>query len=167
MLRDVIEGRREVKGMRATPSIELGYADQSLDHIPDDQTPLAYITRNFDVGDARARALLAGAGFAHEFQTRPIKVMSWGQKSRLGLLGLRLAEPNFYLLDEPTNHIDIPGQDDLAAEIKDRGATCFLVSHDRQFVRDVGTRFWVVEKGRITEADDPEAFFASQGEGAS
>lgn len=118
-----------------------------------------FLTRRHRIGDARARALLATAGFAIEFQTRKIAVLSWGQKSRLGLLGLRLAEPNFYLMDEPTNHIDIAGQDDLAREIRERGATCFLVSHDRQFVRDVGTRFWVIEKGRIVESDDPEGFF--------
>ncbi len=160
MLKKAIEGE-EVENIRATPSIVSGYADQALSHIPDNETPMQFLTTRFRVGDARARSLLATAGFAIEFQTRKIGVLSWGQKSRLGLLGLRLAEPNFYLMDEPTNHIDIPGQEDLAREIIERGATCFLVSHDRQFVRDVGTRFWVIERGKLVEADDPEGFFAS------
>ncbi len=109
LLKRAIEGE-EVAGMRVTPSLALGYADQGLSHVPDAQTLLDYITHGFDVGDQRARALLAGAGFPIEQQTRPVAKLSFGQKSRLGLLGLRLAEPNFYLLDEPTNHIDIPAR---------------------------------------------------------
>ena len=149
----------EVAGLRVTPSLVLGYADQVLSHVPDDVSPMAYITRRFDVGDQRARALLAGAGFPIEQQTRKIATLSFGQKSRLGLLGLRLTEPNFYLLDEPTNHIDIAGQEDLAAEIRERGATAIIVSHDRQFVRETGTRFMMIEKKKLVEIDTPEPFF--------
>ena len=75
------------------------------------------------------------------------------------LLALRFTEPNFYLLDEPTNHVDIAGQEDLAEEIK--GASCVLVSHDRTFVREVGTRFLVVERGGLREYETPEPYFAS------
>ena len=77
------------------------------------------------------------------------------------MLALRLAEPNFYLLDEPTSHLDIDGQETLEAEIISREASCVLVSHDRSFVRTVGTRFWLIEKRKLVEVDDPEAFFAS------
>ena len=150
-----------VAGLRVTPSLVPGYADQALSHVPDELTPMAYINGRFDTGDQRARALLAGAGFPIEWQTRPIATLSFGQKSRLGLLGLRLTEPNFYLLDEPTNHIDIAGQEDLAAEIRDRGATAIIVSHDRQFVRDTGTRFLMIAKKRLVELDSPEPFFAA------
>ena len=160
LVRRGIDGE-EIAGLRSTPSIVPGYADQALSHVPDDETPMAYIMHRFRVGDARARSLLATAGFPIESQTRRIGTLSFGQKSRLGLLGLRLAEPNFYLLDEPTNHIDIPGQEDLASEIRDRGATCLLVSHDRQFVRETGMRFWLIDKKKLVEIDSPEPFFDS------
>jgi len=67
---------------------------------------------------------------------------------------LRLAEPNFYLLDEPTNHVDIPGQEQLEAELLAQGATCVLVSHDRSFVDAVGTRFLLIAQGQAREACD-------------
>jgi ATPase subunit of ABC transporter with duplicated ATPase domains len=79
---------------------------------------------------------------------------------------LRLAKPNFYLLDEPTNHLDIDGQEALEAELLTQGATCLLVSHDRSFVRTVGTRFWLIDKKRLIEEDDPEAFFSGEIGGA-
>ena len=150
-----------VEGLRVTPSLVPGYADQALSHVPDELTPMTYVTGQFDTGDQRARALLAGAGFPIEWQTRKIATLSFGQKSRLGLLGLRLTEPNFYILDEPTNHIDIAGQEDLAAEIRDRGATAIIVSHDRQFVRETGTRFLMIDKKRLVEIDSPDPFFAA------
>ncbi|MGL4321912.1 MAG: hypothetical protein ACRCS3_13720 [Paracoccaceae bacterium] len=73
-----------------------------------------------------------------------------------------VSNPNFYLLDEPTNHLDIEGQQALEGELLAHDATCLLVSHDRSFVRNVGTRFWQIRGKTLVEADTPEAFFASQ-----
>ena len=78
------------------------------------------------------------------------------------MLILRLAQPNFYLLDEPTNHLDIEGQEALEDELKTHGATCLLVSHDRSFLRNVGNRFWQIERKRLIEVDDPEAFLSTE-----
>jgi ATPase subunit of ABC transporter with duplicated ATPase domains len=121
------------------------------------------IVRRFDVGDQRARTLLAGCGLAIEKQGRPVGQLSGGQKARLGMLLLRLTQPNFHLLDEPTNHLDIEGQEALEEELLDPQASCLLVSHDRNFVRNVGNRFWLIERKKLVELDGPEGFFASAG----
>jgi len=147
--------------LKATPSVVLGYADQALADLRDGDTPLAMLNRRFEVGDQRARSLLAGAGIGIDMQDRPIGRLSGGQRARLGMLALRLANPNFYLLDEPTNHLDIDGQEALEAELLEREASCLLVSHDRSFVRAVGNRFWLIDKRRLVEVDGPEEFFAS------
>jgi ATPase subunit of ABC transporter with duplicated ATPase domains len=42
-------------------------------------------------------------------------------------------------------------------------ASCLLVSHDRNFVRTVGSRFWLIEKKKLVELEGPEHFFASIG----
>ena len=44
-------------------------------------------------------------------------------------------------------------------------ASCLLVSHDRSFVRAVGTRFWLIEKRRLIEVEGPEEFFAAAAAG--
>jgi ATPase subunit of ABC transporter with duplicated ATPase domains len=62
------------------------------------------------------------------------------------MLVLRLQHPNFYLLDEPTNHLDIEGQEALEEELTRHDAACLLVSHDRQFVSNVGNRFWWIDR---------------------
>ena len=140
-----------VPGVQVSPSLVLGYADQGMAHLPDGETPHRFITAIPGIGDGRATSLLAGAGLAVDAQARPIGRLSPGQKARLGLLALRLAEPNFYVLDEPTNHVDIPGQEQLEAELLAQGATCVLVSHDRSFVDAVGTRFVRIADGRASE----------------
>jgi ATPase subunit of ABC transporter with duplicated ATPase domains len=142
-----------VPGVQVSPSLVLGYADQAMAHLPEGRTPHGLIAAQPGISDGRATSLLAGTGLGTEAQTRPIGRLSPGQKARLGLLALRLAEPNFYLLDEPTNHIDIPGQEQLEAELLAQGATCVLVSHDRSFVETVGTRFLRIEEGQAREVD--------------
>jgi len=150
-------------GVKATDSLVLGYCDQALADLSDTDAPMRIITRRFDVGDQRARALLAGAGLSIEMQSRPIARLSGGQKARLGMLVLRLTQPNFYLLDEPTNHLDIEGQEALEDELMNHQASCLLVSHDRSFVRTVGNRFWLIDNKKLVELEGPEHFFASVG----
>ena len=166
MLRRAIENPNVSQaGIKATQSLVLGTCDQALADLSDTHSPMQTITRRFDVGDQRARALLAGAGVAIEMQERQIGKLSGGQKARLGMLVLRLTHPNFYLLDEPTNHLDIDGQEALEDELMAHEASCLLVSHDRSFVRNVGTRFWVIEGRKLVEVDGPEAFFAKAASG--
>jgi ATPase subunit of ABC transporter with duplicated ATPase domains len=100
-------------GVQFSPTVVVGYADQQMSQLSDNETPFDIITNRFRLGDQRSRTLLAGAGFPVDRQSCPIKAFSLGQKARLGMLVLRLTEPNFYLLDEPTNHVDIPGQEKL------------------------------------------------------
>jgi ATPase subunit of ABC transporter with duplicated ATPase domains len=164
MLRTAIENPGAARaGIKATQSLVLGYCDQALATVADADTPMRALVRSFDVSDARARALLAGSGLSIEMQGRPIERLSGGQKARLGMLLLRLANPNFYLLDEPTNHLDIEGQEALEDELMEHQASCLLVSHDRNFVRTVGNRFWLIEKKKLVELEGPERFFASAG----
>ncbi|MBZ9853370.1 ATP-binding cassette domain-containing protein [Mesorhizobium sp. CA13] len=160
LIRNAIVDPDTVQNVKVTPSTVLGYSDQALSGIGGD-TPLAMVSRRYDVGEQRARSLLAGAGVGIEMQKRRIGVLSGGQKARLMMLALRLANPNFYLLDEPTNHLDIDGQEALEEELLKHQASCVLASHDRSFIRAIGNRFWLIDKRRLTEVDDPEAFFRS------
>jgi ATPase subunit of ABC transporter with duplicated ATPase domains len=164
MLRQAIESPDAAPaGIKVTQSLALGYCGQDLADLFDADTPMHTVVNRFEVGDQRARALLAGAGLSVAMQDRPIGRLSGGQKARLGMLLLRLAQPNFYLLDEPTNHLDIEGQEALEEELLAHQASGLLVSHDRNFVRTVGSRFWLIENKKLMELEGPEHFFASMG----
>jgi len=150
-----------VSGVWATPSLVLGYTDQDMSQLPDDETPEALLSSRYKETDARLRSLLAAAGFSMEMQGRRIGQMSPGQKSRLGLLALRLSKPNFYLMDEPTNHLDIPGRETLEDELTAPEATGVVVTHDRSFLAAVGSRFLEIRGKRLVEVEGPEAFLAA------
>ncbi|MCG3269164.1 ABC-F family ATP-binding cassette domain-containing protein [Yoonia sp. I 8.24] len=148
--------------IKCAPSVAYGYSDQHLSQLDDADTPMTAVAGQFDIGDQRARGLLANAGVNIQMQDTKIAGLSGGQKARLAMLILRLQHPNFYLLDEPTNHLDIDGQEALEAELIAHGASCLLVSHDRSFIRNIGNRFWWIDRKRLIEVDDPEAFLADE-----
>ena len=154
--------RGEDDTIRCAPSIRWGYSDQALSQLPEAETPMGLIAGQSDLGDQRVRGLLAAAGVGIAMQEVPLGRLSGGQKARLAMLALRLAEPNLYLLDEPTNHLDIEGQEALEDELCAHGATCLLVSHDRSFLRNVGTRFWWIDRKRLVEVDSPEPFLEAE-----
>ncbi len=92
----------------------------------------------FDGGGSRrqadAAAVLAGLGLADVEQTRPVRGLSGGQKTRLGLARLLLSEPDLMVLDEPTNHLDITALAWLEELLSDYNGAILLVSHDRAFL---------------------------------
>ncbi|WP_299554854.1 ABC-F family ATP-binding cassette domain-containing protein [uncultured Tateyamaria sp.] len=152
----------EDTGIKCALSAVAAYSDQHLSQLSDRDTPMRAVTRTFDIGDQRARGVLAGAGVSYQMQDTQIGALSGGQKARLAMLVLRLQNPNFYLLDEPTNHLDIEGQEALEDELIAHDTSCLLVSHDRSFLRHVGSRFWCIHGQKLEEVDGPEAFLSSE-----
>jgi ATPase subunit of ABC transporter with duplicated ATPase domains len=150
-----------VAGITVSPSVVAGYLDQQMSQLPEGETAERFISSTFRLGDQRSLSLLAGAGFAVDKQRQPIARLSPGEKARLGLLALRLAAPNFHLLDEPTSHLDIAGQEQLETELVAQAATGVLVTHDRRFARAVGTRFLMADGGRLRELDRSDAALAA------
>ncbi len=160
LIQDALGGA--TSAVKCAPSVVPAYSDQHLSQLSDSDTPMTAIAGQFDIGDQRARAALAGAGVAIQMQDTRIGALSGGQKARLAMLALRLKNPNFYLLDEPTNHLDIEGQEALEEELIAHDASCLLVSHDRSFLRNVGNRFWWIKGKKLEEVESPEPFLTAQ-----
>ena len=79
----------------------------------------------------RAESVLAGLGFKREDLERPAEQLSGGQKARLALSKLLLAEPDLLLLDEPTNHLDVDAVEWLEDFLSDYKKAFVIISHDR------------------------------------
>ncbi len=86
---------------------------------------------------AHLAEVLAGLGLAHLAETTTVATLSGGQKTRLGLAQLLLAQPDLLLLDEPTNHLDITALAWLEDFIRHYKGTALIVSHDRAFLDGV------------------------------
>jgi ATP-binding cassette subfamily F protein 3 len=99
---------------------------------------------------ARAEAILLGLGFARETWQLEVEKLSGGQKNRLGLARLLLAEPDTLLLDEPTNHLDVAGVEWLEEFLSGYKSAYVIVSHDRYFLDRCCRRIVEVEMGKAT-----------------
>ena len=134
--------------------------------LPLQSTLLDYI-EDGDVSQRnRNTVLLTKIGFNFERAQSRIAHLSYGERSRLLFLRMKLMQPNFYLLDEPTNHIDIEGQEDLEEQLTNADVSCIFVSHDRYFTRSAATRFLQIKQHKnrreLVEVESPDEFFVSQ-----
>ncbi|HLL72664.1 MAG TPA: ABC-F family ATP-binding cassette domain-containing protein [Pyrinomonadaceae bacterium] len=97
---------------------------------------------------ARAEAILFGLGFEREMWQLDVEKLSGGQKNRLGMARLLLAEPDVLLLDEPTNHLDVAGVEWLEEFLSSYASAYVIISHDRYFLDRSCRRIVEVENGK-------------------
>ena len=81
--------------------------------------------------------------------SKRISSLSGGEKSRLVLAELLTGRPNLMILDEPTNHMDIPAKETLESAFKAYTGTMLFVSHDRYFIKQVADAILVFEKDKV------------------
>jgi ATP-binding cassette subfamily F protein 3 len=84
-----------------------------------------------------------------------VKVLSPGEKARVSLCKVIMAQANLILLDEPTNHLDPETQEIIGANFHEYPGTIIMVSHNPSFVKKVGVdRMLILPSGKITNYDE-------------
>ncbi len=139
--------------VRLGASLNMGYfAQQSLDVLDADLTVIEQLQRDFPQDGLGSLRSLAGAfQFSGDDVDKKIRSLSGGEKSRLAMARMLYDPPNFLVLDEPTNHLDLATKEMLVEALKDFQGTMIFVSHDRTFLRGLGSR--VLELGGETGTD--------------
>ncbi len=90
--------------------------------------------------------------FPHEMHMTPVVKLSGGEKRRLQLLRVLIMAPNFLILDEPTNDLDIMTMNVLEDYLSNFEGTLIVVSHDRYFMDKLTEHLFVFEgKGEIMD----------------
>ena len=96
---------------------------------------------------ARTASALTGLGFSQDTFTKPVSILSGGQKSKAQLAKLLLSGCEILLLDEPTNHLDITACEWLEKFLSEYKGAYIVISHDRYFLDKVtDTTFEMVNK---------------------
>ncbi len=151
--------------VRLGASLIMGYfAQQALDVLDPDLTIIEQLQKDFPKDGLGALRTLAGAfQFSGEDVEKKIRSLSGGEKSRLAMARMLYDPPNFLVLDEPTNHLDLATKEMLVGALKNFEGTMIFVSHDRMFLKGLGTR--VLELGGETGKDkDPLVYLGSYDE---
>lgn len=139
--------------VRLGASLAMGYfAQQSLDVLDADLTVIEQLQKDFPQEGLGSLRTLAGAfQFSGDDTDKKIRSLSGGEKSRLAMARMLYNPPNFLVLDEPTNHLDLATKEMLVEALKNFEGTMIFVSHDRTFLRGLGSR--VLELGGESGTD--------------
>jgi len=139
--------------VRLGASLNMGYfAQQSLDVLDPNLTVIDQLQRDFPQDGLGSMRNLAGAfQFSGDDVDKRIRSLSGGEKSRLAMARMLYNPPNFLVLDEPTNHLDLATKEMLVEALKGFEGTMIFVSHDRMFLRGLGSR--VLELGGESGTD--------------
>lgn len=123
-------------------AVEIGYFPQdAAEEMPKGVTAIDYLREAApEKTETELRSLLGAFLFRGDDILKPTDVLSGGERNRLAMLRLLVHPKNLLILDEPTNHLDMSSKDILLDALSTYNGTLILVSHDRYFLEQIGTR---------------------------
>lgn len=124
-------------------NVDIGYFDQQY-AVVNDEDPAQTVLDNFwemypKLSNNEVRSTLGAFAFSQEEVEKELGQLSGGERVRLALCKMFYTRPNFLVLDEPTNHMDILGKESLEQMLKTYTGTVLFVSHDRYFIDQIAT----------------------------
>ncbi len=127
------------------------FKDTSLTVLEYIKETAEHMTLNDGKKEVSATKFLEEFGFEGKIQHSPVSSLSGGERKRLYLVRLLLENPNFLVLDEPTNDFDIFTMNILEQFLEGYQGCLLLVSHDRYFMdKTVDSLFIMEEDGNIS-----------------
>lgn len=132
---DVLPKRGEVR-VRS----RLCYLDQQFQLLDNNQSALENLaTLCAHLNETNRRTLLASVGLNRERADQQIATLSGGEKMKVAMLAVSYqAGDTLLLLDEPDNHLDIDSRAVLAQALRSYTGSVLVVSHDQDFIDDIG-----------------------------
>jgi ATP-binding cassette subfamily F protein uup len=140
-------------------SINIGLLGQSDDSDEDSlvrDVVLGDLATHEWAGNSKVREVLTGlfGGISEELLNRKISYLSGGERRRVNLAKLLIADLDLVLLDEPTNHLDVEGVSWLAQYLKrNTKLAVVVITHDRWFLDEVSDQIWEVVDGNVLAYD--------------
>ena len=126
-------------------SVQVGYFAQAHEGLHASWTLVREIQNAAPhMEEAEARDYLARFLFSGDDVFKEVSVLSGGERGRLALACLSLQGANLLLLDEPSNHLDLPSQEILQRILSEFNGTVLLITHDRYLVDAVASQVWEV-----------------------
>lgn len=135
LIKKILEANSE--NIRFSKYISIGYFDQRQDIVNDSKTILENIKEDSSYEESFIRINLDGFGFRGDDVYKKVSTLSGGEKVKVALCKIILADNNTLILDEPTNYLDIKAIEALEKALINTEKTVLIVSHDRQFIANI------------------------------
>ena len=139
----VIKGETIVFGHYRQEGINIDDSKRVIDILKE----VALVVKMADGSEVTASQFLEHFMFTPEMQYTPAAKLSGGEKRRLGLMMTLMKNPNFLILDEPTNDLDLDTLQKLEDFLMNFGGCLIVVSHDRFFMDKLVDHYFVFEGG--------------------
>jgi ATP-binding cassette subfamily F protein 3 len=130
------------------PELRLSYLEQKDSFLPN-ETVLEFLMRYSQQEDWRCGKIAGRFLLKNDLLSRPVAALSGGFQTRVKLCAMLLREPNFLILDEPTNYLDLKTLLLLEEFLRDCPFGFIIVSHDREFLKKTCSSTMEVERGEI------------------
>ena len=123
-------------------SVKMAYfAQHAMELLDPERSVVDTLRGAFPLATVGSMRTLAGAfGFSGDDVDKSCRVLSGGEKARLVLATLLYDPPNFLVLDEPPNHLDMATKEMLIKSLSSFDGTMLFVSHDRKFLAALSNR---------------------------
>jgi len=147
--------------VRLGPSVRVGLLSQENEGLELEATVLDAFRSRTEMHETDSRTYLHKFLFKGDDVFKPVRALSYGERSKLALAILVLSDSNFLVLDEPTSHLDMPALSSIEAALSSYGGPMLVVSHDRAFLEALGvTRIDVMESGTLHSLETIEEYEA-------
>lgn len=135
-------------------TVKIGYFNQHSDDLNNSKRVIDYIKNKAEYiemasGRVSASMLLEQFLFTKDQQYSLIERLSGGERRKLLLLGVLMKAPNFLILDEPTNDLDIITLTILEDYLMNFNGVLVIVSHDRYFMAKLVENLWLIKDQKI------------------
>lgn len=139
--------------IQITDKTQIAYYAQEHEILENDKTILENFS-NYGLADYEIRRILGSFLFSGDDIYKNVQVLSPGERSRVALAKISLSGANTLLLDEPTNHLDPMTQQIIADTFKNYEGTMLVVSHNLDFVDNLGIkRMLLLPSGKVVYYD--------------
>jgi macrolide transport system ATP-binding/permease protein len=136
-----------------SPGARIGYMDQQLENLDPKASVLEEVLSSFKNQSpelvTKVRTMLGCFLFTPDDIDKSMEVLSPGEKKRVALIKLLMSNLNVLVLDEPTEHLDLPSREKLEESLVFYAGTVILVSHDRYLLKKVCTKVLSIENQTI------------------
>ncbi|MFS0560361.1 ribosomal protection-like ABC-F family protein [Terribacillus sp. 179-K 1B1 HS] len=134
-----------------SPTANIGYLSQDVYDLPLEKSPAEIFHQDTFADRGKVQTLLFHLGFEIESWTLPIADMSMGERVKLKLMQHILEDKDVLMLDEPTNHMDLPSREQLEQTLSAYSGTLLVISHDRYFREKVTDIQLKIQNGKMSK----------------